>query len=96
MNKEEKLEKIKHMKSYFFVSFLVSFVFLLFASMMCIVFQNTQIMVVEKFFGLDAEDYGYILVLLMGFWKIIIIQFTLIPAIVLAIIEKHCHCCKCK
>lgn len=95
MNKEEKIEKIKHMKYYFLISFFVSFVLLLVSTLMCIVFFDTQVVMVDKFFGLDAEDYSYIIVFLLGFWKILIFQFTLIPALALWIVEKHC-CCKCK
>ena len=94
MNKEEKLEKIKGMKKYFFISFLVSFVILLLSSLICVIYHDNQIMIMEKFFGLDAEDYSYMVVLLLGLWKLLIIQFTLIPALALWIIEKNC--CHCK
>lgn len=96
MNKEEKLEKIKGMKNYFFISFLVSFVFLLLASLMCMVYHDNQVMMVEKFFGMDAEDFSYLVVLTLGIWKILIFQFTLVPALALLVIEKTCHCHKCK
>ena len=95
MNKEakcdkvEKCEKIKHMKNYFFISFGISFIFLLFSTMMCVFFYDSQVHFVERFFGMDGEDYGQLVVFLLGVWKILIVQFTLIPAIVFAIIEKN-------
>lgn len=96
MNKEENIEKIKHMKNYFFITFWVSFVLLLFSALMCIVLYDNQVAFAEKFFNLESEDYSYILVLLMGLWKILIVQFTLISAIALWLIERTCSCCKCK
>lgn len=95
MNKEEKLEKINHMKSYFFTSFWISFVLLLLSTMLCMVFSEAQAQFVEKFFHLKSEDYGMLVVSLLGLWKILIIQFTLIPGIALCFVSKYCGC-KCK
>lgn len=95
MNKEEKLEKLNHMKSYFFTSFWISFVLLLLSTMFCMMFSDYYAQFVEKFFHVEKDDYGAMVVYLLGFWKILIIQFTLIPGIALAIIGKYCGC-KCK
>lgn len=94
MNKEEKIEKVKCAKHYFVTSFWISFVLLLISSLICIAFYDTHAAMVERLFNLDSEDYSYILVLLMGFWKILIIQFTLIPAIALWMIERNYQTCK--
>ncbi len=99
INKEEKhdkLEKLKHMKVYFLISFGVSFILLLISTLLCMVFQDAQIQFAAKFFGMESDDYGQIVIFLLGFWKILIVQFTLIPALALMIIEKHCHSCKGK
>lgn len=95
MNKEEKLEKLNHMKSYFFTSFWISFVLLLVSTMLCMVFNDFYSHFVEKFFHIESDDYGVLVVSLLGLWKILIIQFTLIPGIALCIISKYCGC-KCK
>ena len=95
MNKEEKLEKLNHMKNYFFTSFWISFVLLLIASMMCMVFSDFYAGIASKFFNMEADDYSKVVLLLLGLWKILIIQFTLIPGIALCIISKYCGC-KCK
>lgn len=95
MNKEEKLEKLNHMKSYFFASFWISVVLLLISTMICMVFNDFQMEFVSKFFAIDEEEYSQIVIFLLGLWKILIVQFTLIPGIALWIIGKHC-CCKCK
>jgi len=95
MNREEKLEKLNHMKSYFFTSFWISFALLLFSTMLCMVFNDAYAQFAEKFFHIESEDYGILVVSLLGLWKILIIQFTLIPGIALCIIGKYCGC-KCK
>lgn len=95
MNREEKIEKIRHMKAYFFISFGVSFVLLLVSTMLCMVMSDYQHAFVSKFFTMDSEDYNQIAVMLLGLWKVLIVQFTLIPGLALWIVEKHCSC-KCK
>lgn len=87
-------EKMQHMQHYFFKSFIISFVLLLFATLMCIFFFDYQAQMMEKLFQLDVDDYSVLLVFLMGLWKILIIQFTLIPALVLFCMRKCC--CKNK
>lgn len=96
MNNEEKIERVRCGKRFFLIMFFASFVLLMLSSLLCIVFHDSQVQMVEKFFDLDCETYSLIVVSLLGLWKILIIQFTLLPAIALWIIEKtHC-CCKGK
>lgn len=90
MSKEEKLEKICSMKRYFFISFLVSFVFLLASFGLCMLAHDWHVSLATKLFGISPLVYNRIMVILFGIWKILIIQFTLIPAITLYIIEKKC------
>lgn len=93
MNIEEKREKIEFMQKYFFVSFVVSFFLLLLSTLLCIVMHDTQLAFVNKYFPLaDAKEYNMLVILIMGIWKVLIIQFTLIPAIAIWCIRK---CCKC-
>lgn len=93
MNIEEKKEKVAHMHKYFSNSFWLSFILLLIASFVCIAFRNSYLMMIPKYFPqLTAHDWDYLVVLILGIWKILIIQFTLIPALVLWGI-KSC-CCK--
>lgn len=93
MNIEEKKEKIAHMHKYFSNSFWLSFVLLLIASFLCIIMHNTQIMFVNKYFPVSVENFNMIVLLTMGIWKVLIIQFTLIPALVLWCMKK-CYCKK--
>lgn len=96
MNKEEKVEKLQCTRKFFVTGFFISFVLLMFSTLMCMIFHDNQVQMLEKFFGLDSETCSEIVVFLLGLWKVFIIQFTLIPAITLWVIEKNIYCCKCK
>lgn len=92
MNIEEKKEKLEFMQKFFVKSFVFSFLFLLLASLLCIVMRDFQLAFVQKYFPMDVEDFNAIVVLLLGIWKVLIFQFTLIPALVIWCMR---HCCKC-
>lgn len=90
MSKEEKLEKVRSMKKYFFVSFWISFVFLLASFLLCMLVHDWHVSLATKLFDITPSVYNKILVVLFGLWKILVIQFTLIPGIALWVIEKKC------
>ena len=92
MNIEEKTEKIEFLQAFFAKSFWLSFVLLLVATMLCMVMHDTQLAFVQKYFQMEAKDYNYLVVLILGIWKVLIFQFTLIPALVIWCMRK---CCKC-
>jgi len=92
MNIEEKKEKLQFMQTFFVKSFWLSFIFLLFATLLCMVMHDFQLAFVEKYFKMDAESYNYLVVLILGIWKVLIFQFTLVPALVFWCMS---HCCKC-
>lgn len=95
MDIEEKKQKIAHMHKYFSNSFWLSFILLLISSFLVIAFHNNYLTMTMHYFPqLTAHDWDYLVVLLMGIWKILIIQFTLIPALVLWGLKKYCckHC----
>lgn len=95
MDIEEKKEKVAHMHKYFSNSFWLSFILLLISWFLCVTFRNSYILMIEKYFPqLGAKDWDYLVMLLLGIWKILIIQFTLIPALVLWGMKKCC--CKSK
>lgn len=93
MNEEEKMEKLMFMQKYFNKSFWLSFILLLIASATCIFAHDAQVAFVNKYLPITAEDFNYIVLLVLGIWKVLIIQFTLIPAIVIWCIRR---CCKNK
>ena len=92
MNTEEKKEKLMHMQAYFFKSFWISFVLLIVATMLCMVMHDFQLAFVQKYFQMETEDFNYLVVLLLGIWKILIFQFTLVPALAIWCMRS---CCKC-
>lgn len=97
MDIEEKREKVKHMHKYFVKSFWLSFILLILASIICIVFRSNYLTMMVKYFPqLTAHDWDYLVVLLLGIWKILIIQFTLIPALVLWCMKRCCSKNECK
>jgi hypothetical protein len=87
-----KKEKLEFMQSFFLRSFVISFIFLLLSTFLCMFMHDFQVMYVGRYFDLSAEDFNEIVVFLLGLWKILIIQFTLIPAIVIWGIRR---CIKC-
>lgn len=95
-NIEEKKEKLLFLQKFFVNSFWVSFIFLLIGTALCIIMHDTQMAFVNKYFPLDdVKDYNYLVILLLGIWKILIFQFTLVPALVIYLIRKCCNCgCK--
>lgn len=93
MDIEEKKAKLEFLQKFFFKSFVVSFIFLLLGTFLCIAMHDVQLAFVNKYFPLDnPRDYNYLVILLLGVWKILIFQFTLVPALVIWCMRK---CCKC-
>ena len=87
--------KMDYMQAFFFKSFLVSFVFLLFATIMCMMMHDFQLAFVHKYFEMETDDFNYLVVLILGIWKILIFQFTLVPALVIWCMRKCCkHGCE--
>jgi len=93
MNIEEKKAKLEFMQKFFVKSFVVSFIFLLIASVLCIFMHDYQVAIVNKYFPLDdIRDLNYVILVVFGIWKVLIIQFTLVPALVVWCMR---NCCKC-
>lgn len=93
MNLEEKKEKLLFLQHFFVKSFVISFVFLIMATAMCMIYHNAQYDVVKQLFPISMENFNYMVVLTLGLWKVLIFQFTLVPA--LAIWWARSCCCKC-
>ena len=93
MNTDEKMEKMEGIQKYFVASFCISIILLLISTLLCMVMHDVQLAFVNKYFPLDdVRDYNFLVILILGMWKVLIIQFTLIPAIVIWGLKK---CCKC-
>lgn len=96
MDIEEKREKVAHLQKYFVKSFWLSLILLIIASILCIAMRNYQLAFISKYFNMKPEEYYEVVVLVLGIWKILIIQFTLIPAIVLTCMKRCCNKTVCK
>lgn len=81
--------KVKCMKQFFVKSFWVSILLVILMGILASLTFDFGSSMAERFYGLDPEDYAKILCYVMGIWKILIIQFTLVPAIVTCMIAKH-------
>jgi len=93
MNKDEKAEKLHGLQIFFVKSFFISYILIIFSSLLCILLNDFQMHIAEKFFQLDSEDFNFILFLSFALWKILVVQFTLVPALVVWCMRKCC-CCK--
>ncbi|GBF23528.1 hypothetical protein tpqmel_0932 [Candidatus Gastranaerophilus sp. (ex Termes propinquus)] len=85
----DKLKMIEGKKKFFLTSFLTSFIFYLLSAALVLPFRETFASMAETVWGLDSEQWTLAFVLLMGLWKILIIQFTLVPFIALFAAEKY-------
>lgn len=83
------LEKISHKKKFFFKSFIISVILMIIVCIIATLLFNFMANMNYKFYGVDIEDYGKIFVHVFALWKILILQFTLVPAIAMMCIEKH-------
>lgn len=83
------LEKIKHKKHFFIKSFVISLVLLILLCLIATLSFDFLANMAEKMYGIDFDDYAKIFMTAFAIWKILIIQFTLVPAIAMSMIEKH-------
>lgn len=83
------LEKLHHKKKFFIKSFVISLIVLAIVCLICSLGYNFMAGMANKFYGIDFDDYAEVFVLVFGIWKILILQFTLVPAIAMCMIEKH-------
>lgn len=93
MDIEEKKAKLNFLQKFFAMNFWISFILLFIATAACILMRDLQLAFVQKYFPISVESYNALVILILGIWKVIIFQFTLIPAVVIWGIRK---CCLCK
>ncbi len=92
MDIEEKKSIVEAYQKFFFLSFLISFILMLFSTVMCILMHDVQLAFINKYFSMDENQLNFLIGLSLSIWKILIIQFTLIPAIAIFLMRQ---CCKC-
>lgn len=91
---EHHLKKVHYKKWFFIKSFIISLIILILSCLICTKCFDNMASMAEKLYGLSKNDYAKIFNAVFGIWKILVIQFTLIPAIAMCMIEKHIkkHC----
>ena len=87
-SKEDVIKMVSGKKKFFLKYFWVSFALYLFSALFIIFGHEMVSEMVHHVWKLDAEHYRLVAVLLMGMWKILIIQFALIPFITLFLADK--------
>lgn len=83
------LEKIKCAKHFFIKSFVVSLVLFVISVLILMIGHDYYASMAETMYGIEGEDFALVFAMSLAIWKILIIQFTFIPAIVMLLIEKH-------
>lgn len=86
---EHHLRKIRTKKQFFIKCFLVSIVVMIIVSIVSAFGYNFFSSIAERYYNIDQEEYGQIVVMSCAIWKLLILQFTLVPAIAMAIIERR-------
>ena len=95
MDIEVNREKLEFLQSFFVKSFWLNFFLIIFSTIICFAMHNWQVTFLNNFIEIDSETFTFIILLALTFWKILIIQFTLVPALVIWII-RHCGKCECE
>lgn len=96
---EGKKDKLEFLQTFFVKSFLISFILMIVATFACVFMHDFQLHMVQKLFNANEDTLNWIVLITLSIWKILIIQFTFIPAIVIWAIRKcQCTCkdCNCK
>lgn len=87
-NSENAIKMVSWKKKFFLKTFLISFILFVLSVVIVYFGHEKWATMAEGVYGLDSHGYSLALTLLMGGWKILIIQFTLVPFLALACIEK--------
>ncbi len=82
------LEKTVCARKFFLLLFAVSYIFLFISALICMNTMEWQTDLAQRFYNIDPEDYSKILLMFIAIWKMLVIQFTLIPAITLWVAER--------
>ncbi len=82
-------KKIKGMKNFFVKSFWISILLLIILCICAALTFEFQASMAERIYGIDIDDYAQILVTGLTIWKVLIVQFALVPALAMWCISKH-------
>lgn len=83
------LKKINLKKRFFCKYFIVSLLLMIIACLMTKFFGNHMYSMTSRFFEITRHEYDMGVVGAMSLWKILIVQFTLAPALAFCWLSKH-------
>ncbi len=83
------LKKFHRKKSFFLKSFLISVVLMILICVIMTLCFNFFSDLAYRFYNIEQEDYAQIIVNASVIWKVLILQFTLVPLIAMCMMEKQ-------
>ncbi len=89
MNNKDYLAKVQFKKKMFCKKFLISFVLLVLSFLIVMAIYDRNVILCASLFGLRPDFYALIMGLTFGIWKLLIIQFTLVPFLAMVFLEKE-------
>lgn len=84
------MEKIKCTKAFFWTSFILSTIFFIISAIIALTAHSALSSMAANQYNLSTAEFERICATSMSLWKMLIIQFTLIPALALTILDKKC------
>lgn len=85
---------IKDSKKFFWTAFILSALFFIASALMVMLNYEICLDKAVNMYRMTPETFNKAVVYSMSLWKILIFQFTLIPAIVLTLMDRKKHCPK--
>ncbi len=76
------MEKFKTLRDVFIKIFIVSFAIMIIACLISFLGYDLIAGMLESTFDIESDDLCQDIIIIFGIWKLIIIQFSLVPAIV--------------
>lgn len=86
---EKHLTKVRHAKQFFIKCFWISLIIMLVVWLFGTLVFNMLADLNFSIYGLEQDDYAIVFIMGMCLWKLLIIQFTLVPYIAARFLEKH-------
>lgn len=83
------LKKIEYKKQFFIKSFIVSIVLMIIVTIISVLGNDFFSGLAERYYNIDQDEYSNLVVSACALWKLLIIQFTLVPAIAMCMLEKR-------
>ena len=87
--KDKYLTKLRFKKYFFLKNFVISYVLLILAFMISMMTYDSSLAMCQRMFGLNAQFTALTYMLMFGLWKILNVQFALVPFLSAWMMERH-------